>query len=207
MPPSWQQRHPGLHAPSHSVPDRLAGLGGRHHVADLDLAIGDDHPIDQEFHQSPFLLECGTRQPLPHSVAERPGGVGQRRQLILSVCLGFELPCLLLQFLPAPLELTTPALILGQRHNTSEIGVGQTLELLLQTDLATSQPLLAGLQLLWQPVSARARANAWAICSGWLSSAHRSDQTSSSSRSAGLRRDGHFCSRCENRAGSLPVQE
>jgi hypothetical protein len=54
-------------------PDLFAAPGCRHHVADLDLAIGDDHPIDQEFHQSPFLLECGIRQPLPHSFAE---GVG-----------------------------------------------------------------------------------------------------------------------------------
>jgi hypothetical protein len=38
-------------------PDRLAGLGGRHHVADLDLAIGDDHPIDQQLDQGPPLLE------------------------------------------------------------------------------------------------------------------------------------------------------
>ena len=135
-------------------PDLFAAPGCRHHVADLHLAIGDDHPIDQEFHQSPFLLECGTRQSLPHSFAERPGGVGQHRQLVLPICLGFELPRLLLQFLPAPLELTAPALILGQRHDTSEIGLGQTLELLLQAHLTPSQPLLASLQLLWQPVSA-----------------------------------------------------
>jgi hypothetical protein len=38
-------------------PDRLAGLGGRHHVADLDLAVGDDHPIDQQLDQGPPLLE------------------------------------------------------------------------------------------------------------------------------------------------------
>lgn len=36
-------------------PDLLTGLGGRHHVADLDLAVADDHPVDQELHQRPPL--------------------------------------------------------------------------------------------------------------------------------------------------------
>jgi hypothetical protein len=29
--------------------------GGREHVADLDLAVGDDHPVDEQFSQQPAL--------------------------------------------------------------------------------------------------------------------------------------------------------
>ena len=32
-------------------PDLLAGPVCWHHVADLDLAVGGDHPVDQQFHQ------------------------------------------------------------------------------------------------------------------------------------------------------------
>ena len=31
-------------------PDLLAGPIRRHHVADLHLSVGEDHPIDQDFH-------------------------------------------------------------------------------------------------------------------------------------------------------------
>jgi len=32
--------------------------GGRDHVADLDLLVGDHHTVDQEFDQVSFLLEA-----------------------------------------------------------------------------------------------------------------------------------------------------
>src|ERR687889_395215 len=45
-------------------PDLLAGPVRRHHVADLHLSVGDDHPVDQEFHYGPSLLECCLGQAL-----------------------------------------------------------------------------------------------------------------------------------------------
>jgi hypothetical protein len=32
--------------------------GCRDHVANFAIAVGDQDPIDQEFHQGPLLLEC-----------------------------------------------------------------------------------------------------------------------------------------------------
>src|SRR3712207_7748339 len=49
--------------------DLLAGPVRRHHVADLHLAVGDDHAVDQEFDQGPSLLECGLGQALPRPPA------------------------------------------------------------------------------------------------------------------------------------------
>ena len=42
--------------------DLLARPIRRHHVADLDLAVGDDHPVDQELDQGSPLLEGGLVQ-------------------------------------------------------------------------------------------------------------------------------------------------
>jgi hypothetical protein len=42
--------------------DLLARPIRRHHVADLDLAVGNDHPVDQELDQGSPLLEGGLVQ-------------------------------------------------------------------------------------------------------------------------------------------------
>src|SRR3954465_13184688 len=57
--------------------DLLARPVCRHHVADLDVTIGDDHAVDQELAQGPPLLEGGLVQALPPPPAELPDGVGQ----------------------------------------------------------------------------------------------------------------------------------
>jgi hypothetical protein len=38
-------------------PDLFAALGGWNHVADLDLAVGGDHSVDQKLHQASPLLK------------------------------------------------------------------------------------------------------------------------------------------------------
>src|SRR3712207_8115479 len=72
--------------------DLLAGPVRRHHVADLHFAIGDDHPVDQEFDQGPSLLEGRLGQSLPHPPAEVLDGVESpassfRRSACASSCL------------------------------------------------------------------------------------------------------------------------
>ena len=52
--------------------DLLARPVRRHHVADLHLAVGDDHPVDQELDQGPSLLEGGLGQTLPHPSGRTP---------------------------------------------------------------------------------------------------------------------------------------
>ena len=58
--------------------------GGREHVADLDVAVGDDHPVDEQLGQQPSLLEGGGGQPGPDGLAEclDPVGDGAEFQLL-----------------------------------------------------------------------------------------------------------------------------
>src|SRR6266545_4494059 len=48
---------------------RALGCGGQR-VADLDLAVGHDHPVDEQLHQQPPLGERGRGQPVPDGPAE-----------------------------------------------------------------------------------------------------------------------------------------
>src|SRR3954452_18912673 len=43
--------------------DVLALGAGGQHVADLDVGVGDDHPVDQQQHELAALLEAGAGQP------------------------------------------------------------------------------------------------------------------------------------------------
>jgi hypothetical protein len=58
--------------------------GGREHVADLDLAVGDDHAVDEQLGQQPALLEGGGGQSGPDGLAEclDPVGDGAEFQLL-----------------------------------------------------------------------------------------------------------------------------
>jgi hypothetical protein len=50
--------------------DVLALRIGGQHVTDLDLGIGDDHPIDEQQDELSALLEAGRGQAMLHSGAE-----------------------------------------------------------------------------------------------------------------------------------------
>jgi hypothetical protein len=50
--------------------------GGREHVADLDLVVGDDHAVDEQFGQLPPLGEGGGGQDGPDGPAECLDAVG-----------------------------------------------------------------------------------------------------------------------------------
>jgi hypothetical protein len=54
--------------------------GGREHVADLDLAVGDDDPVDEQFSQQPALLEGGCGEPGTDGLAEGLDTVGDGLQ-------------------------------------------------------------------------------------------------------------------------------
>src|SRR5919206_476741 len=92
--------------------DLLARPVRRHHVADLDLAIGDDHAVDQELDQGPPLLEGGLAQALAHPPAELPDGVGQASEFLLPVRLRHEAPFLFLELPLAPFEVTPAPTVL-----------------------------------------------------------------------------------------------
>jgi IS6 family transposase len=117
--------------------DLLARPVRRHHVADLDVTIGDDHAVDQELDQGPPLLEGGSVQALPHPPAELPDGVGQASEFLPPVRLRLEAPFLFLELPLAPFEVTPAPTVLVQRHHAGEVGVRQALELLPQAHLST----------------------------------------------------------------------
>ena len=54
---------------------------GREHVADLDLAVGDDHPVDEQLGELPALVEGGGGQPGPDRLAEGLDPVGDGGEL------------------------------------------------------------------------------------------------------------------------------
>src|SRR5215210_8005975 len=109
-------------------PDLLAGPVRRHHVADLHLAIGDDHAVDQEFHQEPSLFECRLSQSLPHPPAEVLDGAGKPGELLLPVRLRLELSRLSLELALALLEVTPAPSVFVQQDDPAEVGLGQPLE-------------------------------------------------------------------------------
>jgi len=50
-------------------------------VADLNMVVGDDHPVDEQFRQLPSLRERGRGKPGPDGLAERLDAVGYGLQL------------------------------------------------------------------------------------------------------------------------------
>ena len=69
-----------------------AGRGGRDHVADLHLAVGDHHPVDQQLHQLAALLEPGLVQAHPQLLQHGRHRVGDRAHLDQPLTLGGDLP-------------------------------------------------------------------------------------------------------------------
>jgi hypothetical protein len=159
--------------------------GGRQRVADLDLAVGHNDPVDEQLGQQAALGEVGGGQPLPDGGAERldPRSDGAKLQPLPGERV--QLPLLGGQHGLATVELGPLVLVVGQGKDRSQVGVQQPLLLALQLRDGLADGALAGVQLLRQPratAGARQRVATWA---GSASSADRSAQTSSSSCSAG----------------------
>ncbi len=57
-------------------------------VADLDIAVGHDDAVDEEFHQLPFLLKGRMVQPSLYALAKVLDGRHQPGYLLLTINLG-----------------------------------------------------------------------------------------------------------------------
>src|SRR5918911_617986 len=55
----------------------LAVWAGGEHIADLNSAVRDNDPVDQEFEQHSLALEVRSRQAVPHASAEGLGMAGE----------------------------------------------------------------------------------------------------------------------------------
>jgi hypothetical protein len=68
--------------------------GGREHVADLDVAVGDDHAVDEQLGQLAPLLEGGGGEPGAGGVAECLDAVGDGAEFQPLPGRGVQLPLL-----------------------------------------------------------------------------------------------------------------
>jgi hypothetical protein len=69
-----------------------AAWGGGDHVADLHLAVGDHHPVDQQLHQLAALLEAGLVQAHPELLQHLGHRLGDRAHLDQPLALRGDLP-------------------------------------------------------------------------------------------------------------------
>src|SRR4051812_37683173 len=98
---------------------------GRNDVTDLDLLVGDDHPIYEQFHQPALLLEGGVGKSRPHLLAESLDRVGYPSELGALPGRGLQRAFVGEKGVGATLEFFTLALELGELQSPAEIGVQQ----------------------------------------------------------------------------------
>jgi hypothetical protein len=105
--------------------------GGREHVADLDLVVGDDDTVDEQLGQLPPLLEGGGGQPGADGLAEALGAVGDGLEFEPLPGGGVQLALLGEQCDVPAVQVLASALEFGQPESLGEVGVQQPLLLAL----------------------------------------------------------------------------
>ncbi len=65
--------------------DVFARRVGRDHVSDLDISIFDNHPVNEQFYQFPFLFKGRVRQSEPYSFAEIYNSGSQPCKFVLPI--------------------------------------------------------------------------------------------------------------------------
>jgi len=128
--------------------------GGWEHVADLDLVVGDDHPVDEQFGQQPALLEGGGGQPGADGLAECLDPVGNGLQFQPLAGGGVQLALLGHQGGAAAVQLVPLALEFGQGDDLGQVGVEQPLLLAVQLAQGLEDRRLPGVEFLGQPGAA-----------------------------------------------------
>ena len=128
--------------------------GGWEHVADLDLVVGDDHPVDEQFGQQPALLEGGGGQPGADGLAECLDPVGNGLQFQPLAGGGVQLALLGHQGGAAAVQLVPLALEFGQGDDLGQVGVEQPLLLAVQLAQGLADRRLPGVEFLGQPGAA-----------------------------------------------------
>ncbi len=131
--------------------DVLALGAGGEDVADLDLVVRDDDPVDQQLDELPLLLEAGVLKARRDPFAKRLQRGREAERLTEAVGFPGE-PRLLFGESHAPrLDLGPAALVLRQWDDAAEVGLGQSLELLDQGRLTLAQAFPARLEFLRVP--------------------------------------------------------
>jgi hypothetical protein len=107
-------------------PVRSVGRGWQH-VADLDVAAGDDHAVDEQLGQLPSLGEGGGGQPGPDGLAECLDPVGDSGEFQPLLGSGVQLTLLGLERGAAAVQFLPFAFQLRQRDHFGQVGVQQPL--------------------------------------------------------------------------------
>jgi len=128
--------------------------GGWQHVADLDVAVGDDHPVDEQFSQQPALLEGGGGQSGADGLAECLDTVGDGLQFQPLSGGGVQLALPGRQGGAAAVQLVPLALEFGQGDDLGQVGVEQPLLLAVQLAQGLADGRLPGVEFLGQPGAA-----------------------------------------------------
>jgi hypothetical protein len=132
-------------------PDVLALGGGLEDVADLDLVARHDDSVDEQFHQLSPLIEGGALKSGGDPLAERFQWRRQPERLVEPVGLAGEPPLLLGEWRVSDPDLAATTLILGERDDAAQVGLGQPLELLGQRRLPLAQTISPRLEFLRVP--------------------------------------------------------
>ena len=154
--------------------DVLGPGAGRQHVADLDLILGDDHPIDQQFDELTPPLEARPFQAGGDPPAERLECRRQAEDLGEPPRLAGQPRLLRGQCRLACPQGAAPATVLLQRDDPAQVPFGQPAELPAQRRLALAQPLPPRLELLRMPAPTAALRNASDAISVCRTSSQRS---------------------------------
>ncbi len=93
--------------------DLFAARVGGNHIADLNVGISHDHPVDQKFDQLPFLLEAGVSQTCLDTGTEVVNRDGQAGNLFMPLGLSRQLALLFCQRLVSLFQFTPPPFVLG----------------------------------------------------------------------------------------------
>ena len=86
----------------------LAARRRRNDIADLYLLVGHDHPINEQFHQLPLLLERRLLQPGRHALAKSLHVFQHLLDLLLPIDLQFQLAGLLPEPFDARVQVAAP---------------------------------------------------------------------------------------------------
>lgn len=133
--------------------DVFARRTGRDHVSDLNISIFDNHPVNEQFYQFPFLFKVSILQPDLDTAAEILNRGCQAGELVLPIYLMDQLLFQVFHALTLALQISSSALVLRQRDDTVQVSFGESIQLGLKSDLSTTQIFATRLQLLREPVA------------------------------------------------------
>lgn len=114
----------------------LPTRANRDDVANLDVVIGDNNAVDEQFDKLSPLDEGGACEACLDPVAKLLSPLHLGRHIQMACRLGFQVLVLLRQALALLLHRAAPPLILGERHHPAQIRLGQPRHLLVEAHLS-----------------------------------------------------------------------